>query len=303
MLSFNRRAVEMWGVPKHIIDSRSDELALGFVLQKLVDPQAFLAKVEYLYAHPDEESRDLIQLKDGRTFDRYSAPLKSPQGVDYGRVWFFRDVTEVKQAEEEMARLYNEARRAVRARDDFLSIASHELRTPLTSLQLATQSILRQAKRREAEDHGGEVPIPWVKERVEGVLDLVSQLSIETPGPVTGRWDRMRLAQVLTNLLSNAGKYGRGKPVSISVTEAAGGARVTVRDRGIGIAAADRQRIFERFERAVSSNQYSGFGLGLWIVSEIVKAMGGDITVESALGAGAAFTVTLPLQPPASATP
>jgi PAS domain S-box-containing protein len=347
MLSFNRRAVEMWGVPQHIIDARSDELALAYVLQKLVDPQAFLAKVEYLYAHPDEESRDLIQLKDGRTFDRYSAPLRSPQGVDHGRVWFFRDITEMKQAQEEMAHLYDEARRAVRARDDFLSIASHELRTPLTSLQLATQSIVRQVKRRQTEGEASQLPIEWVKERIDGVLDLVSQLSalidnlldisrlstgrlelateqldlaelvrevvqrhaeqlashgcqvsVDAPGPAPGSWDRLRLAQVLTNLLSNAGKYGRGKPVAVTLSQDAGAARVTVRDNGIGIAPADRQRIFERFERAVSSSQYSGFGLGLWIVSEIVKAMGGSITVDSALGAGASFTVTLPRQLP-----
>src|SRR4030095_16510115 len=157
MFSFNRRAYQMWGVPQHLMDARSDELALGWVLQKVVDPQAFLAKVEYLYAHPDEESRDLIRLKDGRTFDRYSAPVKSREGVYYGRVWFFRDITEMKQAEAEMARLYEQAQQAVRARDDFLSIASHELRTPLTSLQLVTQSLLRQLGKRGAEP----VPAVW----------------------------------------------------------------------------------------------------------------------------------------------
>jgi signal transduction histidine kinase len=109
-----------------------------------------------------------------------------------------------------------------------------------------------------------------------------------------GRWDRDRLDQVITNLLSNALKYGAGKPVWVSL-EGGATARIRVHDDGIGIAPADQQRIFERFERPAASAQLGGVGLGLWIARELVTAHGGTITVESALGQGATFTVELPL--------
>jgi signal transduction histidine kinase len=73
-----------------------------------------------------------------------------------------------------------------------------------------------------------------------------------------------------------------------------------VRDHGIGIAPEHQSRIFQRFERAVSERHYGGFGLGLWIVKQIVESLGGDIRVESQPGKGATFTVALPLEPPPS---
>ncbi len=123
-------------------------------------------------------------------------------------------------------------------------------------------------------------------------------LTVEAPGPVVGRWDRLRLEQVVTNLLSNALKYGAGKPIALTVRAEQGHAVLSVRDEGIGIAEEDASRIFERFERAVSVRHYGGFGIGLWIVREIVQALGGTIEVESAPGQGATFTITLPRRGP-----
>lgn len=115
---------------------------------------------------------------------------------------------------------------------------------------------------------------------------------------VRGRWDRLRISQVAVNLLSNAVKYGAGKPVEVTWGERAGHAFVIVRDHGIGIDPADQGHIFERFERAVSSRNYGGLGLGLYIVKRIVEAHGGGVAVESRPGEGASFYVELPLQPP-----
>ena len=123
-----------------------------------------------------------------------------------------------------------------------------------------------------------------------------SELRIEGE-PVTGRWDPLRLGQVVVNLLGNAAKYGAGKPVVVSYGARDGKAFLQVRDQGIGVAEVDQRHIFERFERAVSSQNYGGLGLGLYIVKRIVEAHGGSIGVESVPGEGACFSVDLPTRP------
>jgi PAS domain S-box-containing protein len=113
--------------------------------------------------------------------------------------------------------------------------------------------------------------------------------------PTVGRWDRMRLEQVIGNMLSNAIKYGAGKPVTISVESDKETATLTIQDQGIGISREDQKRIFERFFRAsTAAHARKGFGLGLWIVGRIVKTLGGRIAVDSAPGAGTTFTISLP---------
>ena len=234
----------------------------------------------------------------------------------------------------ENARLYHEAREAVRKREDFLSIASHELKTPLTSLKLTVAALDREAAR-------GGVPDSfrsWLKRiqtqssrlatLVDQLLD-VSRLSagrlvlhrepvdlselaaevvhrfadeaarlgttvtLEAPGPVSVSADRHLLDQVLTNLVSNALKYGGGTPVQVQV-DCEREPRLRVWDRGPGVSPEEQDRIFERFERGLRAVGQLGMGLGLWIVREIVTAHQGTVRVESRPGAGATFEVSLP---------
>ncbi|MFL5355514.1 ATP-binding protein [Archangium sp.] len=119
-------------------------------------------------------------------------------------------------------------------------------------------------------------------------------LVLKLESPLAGQWDRSRLDQVVTNLLSNAMKYGQGHPIEVTAEAIAGGVRLRVRDEGIGISAEDQARIFERFERAVPDRHYGGLGLGLWISKQIVTCLGGHIHVESEQGHGSSFTVELP---------
>ena len=252
------------------------------------------------------------------------------------------DAVDVRTAEElanrvaaalDNAALYKREQEAVRARDDFLSIASHELRTPLTPLRLRIQILRRLLA------HGETPPreklaasLDTLDRQTERLGRLVSDLldvSRITAGKLTlhrerldlaeiasevveryagvsgsrialqtqsapGSWDRARLEQVATNLLANAIKYGEGKPIDVVVAPKDGVAVLVVRDRGIGIAAQDTERIFGRFERATSAISYGGLGLGLYIAQQIAAAHGGRISVESAPGQGAAFTVALP---------
>ncbi len=241
----------------------------------------------------------------------------------------------------ENARLYREAQKAIRLRDEFLSIASHELKTPLTPLSLKLQMLSREARRqldspfrRAVEDYitVGSRQVKRLSELVGDLLDVAriaggrfrlefeevelstltrevvarhepeatragSRLVLEAQEAVVGHWDRLRLEQVITNLVDNAIKYGAGKPIHIQLEADAGRALLRVRDEGIGIAPENLSRIFDRFERAVSDRHYGGLGLGLYITRTIVEAMGGTIQVESTLGQGATFTVVLPRAP------
>lgn len=127
-----------------------------------------------------------------------------------------------------------------------------------------------------------------------------SMLQVHAPTGVTGEWDRSRIDQVLTNLLSNAMKFGAGQPIDVDLDADAENVRITVRDRGIGIANEDVRRIFGRFERAVPVREYGGLGLGLYIARLIVEAHQGKIRVASTPGAGSTFTVEIPRHPPRS---
>lgn len=119
-------------------------------------------------------------------------------------------------------------------------------------------------------------------------------INLQAPEPVIGFWDPQRMEQVVSNLLTNACKYGGGSPIELSVTAARDGlALLTVRDHGPGIAEEDQRRIFERFERVDGGVRQAGLGLGLWIAHEVVKSSGGTISVDSAPGLGATFKVRL----------
>ncbi len=239
------------------------------------------------------------------------------------------------------ARLYREARDAVSARDEFLSIASHELRTPLTPLQIVLQRLLSERSNEPLETIAtdrlrlllvrSERQVQRLTALVDNLLDVsrVSsgtlrlqreecdlaevvaevvgrfgeecaraecQVTIEAPPTLVGQWDPLRIEQVITNLLANAIKYGAGKPIAIQVDRAGASARLVVTDHGIGIEPEKVSRIFERFERAVSSRSYGGLGLGLYIARQIVEAHGGQITVASRPAEGSTFTIELPIE-------
>lgn len=247
------------------------------------------------------------------------------------------DITERKAAELERERLLRDALDAVRARDEFLSIASHELRTPLASLQLQLEMLLHPPRlappmtpdRLEKKLATAARQVERLARLVSELLDVTriaagrmkletedvdlahvaedvvsrfhadavkagSEVSLDAPAPVQGRWDRSRIEQVLTNLLGNALKFGAGKPIEISVHPEDASARIVVRDHGVGIPKSAMTRIFERFERAQSSSSYGGLGLGLYIARQIVESHGGTISVSSTEGDGATFVIALP---------
>jgi PAS domain S-box-containing protein len=237
---------------------------------------------------------------------------------------------EAEAAQKRAARLYVEAREAVRLRDDFLTVAAHELRTPLTTLRLQAQALSRSVGASESARTllraverlckladqlldvsriaGGRLTLQIERADVPGIVLEAAQrleeearrngcaIAVRTDGELPADCDPLRIEQVVTNLVVNAIKYGRGKPIEVAVARQSRFAQISVRDHGIGVPAEDQERIFERFGRAVSVREYGGLGMGLYISKQIIEAHGGSIRVASEAGEGATFTIEFPLE-------
>ena len=230
------------------------------------------------------------------------------------------------------ALLYRRAERAIRIRDDVLAIVSHDLRSPLATVMLRAQAvvrhpelahiglaILRSARRMNrligdlldaSAINAGKLTLDIREHDVADILreagemfrssaeqrgvELLEEPCREVPRV---RCDRDRVLQVFSNLLSNALKYTRpGGKVVLAACRADDQLRVEVRDTGIGIAADQIPHLFDRFWQA--RGRHDGAGLGLYIARGIVVAHGSELTVESAVGVGSAFSFMLPLAPP-----
>ena len=257
-----------------------------------------------------------------------------PHTASAGQLQVLQMLADAASVALENVRLYRELEEGIRARDDFIALAAHELRTPLTSVLAGLQSAQkdahaqadgRLARRLEFAASGADrlshlievlldvsrmsLEAIHLERRTTDLLELARVVSrrmedrarkagcsvqVEGDAPLEGNWDPLRLEQVVGSLLSNAVKYGAGKPVRVAVAGGPEKARLSVFDQGEGIAPDVLPRIFDRYGRASSVRHYGGFGLGLYVSRRIVEAHGGTLTVESEPGRGATFTVELP---------
>jgi PAS domain S-box-containing protein len=274
--------------------------------------------------------------KDGSRFwaNVVITALRNPNGELAGFAKVTRDLTERRRAELERVELAK-AEEAIRLRDEFLSLAAHELRTPVTVLQLQLDTLnnrvdesgQRMATRLERANRSSE----RLANLVESLLDISRiatgrfaleikefdlvgsiarvvdglrpsaekagcDLTLDAQESVLGAWDQLRVEQALTNLLTNAIKFGAGKPIAVSARRHGGEVVVEVRDHGPGIPATELARLFRRFERAASIRNYGGLGLGLYFIRTIVDAHGGSVTAQNMHDGGVRFQITLPLQ-------
>jgi PAS domain S-box-containing protein len=281
------------------------------------------------------ESEGWRVCKDGTRYWTNSvvSAFNDASGKLIGFAMVTRDLTERRANEQERLRL-TQTREALRLRDEFLLIASHELRTPLTALQLQLQSLAARrdeldgklARKVERAVRSGQ----RLSDLVETLLDVsrissgrfslhlerfdladairevaarfeeqaaqaCSELTVQVEPNLVGSWDRLRIEQVVTNLVSNALKYATGTRVRVTATRAKGEVVMDVVDGGPGVLTEQLPHIFERFERAASKRHYGGLGLGLYLVRQIVESHGGSVAAHNEPQGGARFTVRLPL--------
>jgi PAS domain S-box-containing protein len=141
IVSFNQKFIELWEIPLHVLESKSGEQALESVLNKLKDPQSFINRVNHLYEHQNEKSREEITLIDGRVFDRYSAPIFGEGNEYHGRIWFFRDITSSRQAEEAQLQAYAAVEKLVTERTAKLVQANKKLQQEILERKQAEEAM------------------------------------------------------------------------------------------------------------------------------------------------------------------
>ncbi|SEM55030.1 PAS/PAC sensor hybrid histidine kinase [Stigmatella aurantiaca] len=278
--------------------------------------------------------------KDGTSFwaNVIITAMRDESGKLLGFSKVTRDLTTHKRVEQErLQRAQSEE--AVRLRDEFLSIAAHELKTPLTALQLQLQGLRKQVEAVDQKialklGHAlrstgrlsslvetlldvsristGRLTLhperfelaAAVKELAERLREAAAsaqcQILIQEEEPIEGTWDRLRIEQVVTNLLSNSFKYAADCKVEISMTREGTEAVLIITDTGPGLPEKDIPRLFNRFERAVPMSHYGGLGLGLYVCRQIVTAHGGTISAGNAPKGGARFIIRLPMEALAS---
>ena len=369
IMNFNRRFIEIWSLPKSIVDSGDQEKLYQRVLAQLKEPERFLSKIRELCSLPDAESEEIHEFKDGRIFELHSRPHRVG-GKCMGRVWIFRDITERRQAREALEKAYQQLEDKVEERTrelrekqvllvqsekmaslgQLVAGVAHEINTPLGALRSNMDTFIRTVQKvqeilsnpdnpaevcRQSQLIGyfenidklnainsiaterivsivgslrkfarldlAEVDEVDIHEGIENTLTLVHH-ELKNRIEVHKEYEKIplircfpnQLNQVFMNLLVNASHAikDRGK-IFIKTRSHNGSVIIEIRDTGKGIPKQDLGRIFD--PGFTTKGFGVGTGLGLAIVYQIVEAHKGKIEVESEVGKGTTFRLTLPV--------
>lgn len=258
------------------------------------------------------------------------------------RIQVKQQLEALEKSQHELHITQMELERALKMRDDFMSLVAHELRTPLNTLHLETQIRRLRLQREEVSSFTKECLYALVERdsrQIQSMIRLINDmvdvsrittgtlsirpesvnlsrlvtrivedfsqqaqavgscLTLDAVADVVGHWDGFRVEQILVNLVTNALRYGEGKPVTICCSITDTDVEIHVLDQGKGIPVNEHQRIFEKFERLGNNQVREGLGMGLYIARQLAEAHGGDLTVKSTLGEGTCFTLRLPRAP------
>ena len=330
----NARMSELVGLDlRPSVGQEKEAWVTNHLMWHMAHPEQFAGRLNYLYAHPREVAVDEIEVARpvSRTLRRYSGPVYAEDKTLLGRIEVYSDITEAKRLEtakdEFLAIASHDLRTPVTAIAGYAQLLLRRITRGTITPERLTNSVERIVHQADeltdmmdrlldtSRITAGSLEIRTepsdAAELVASVVDDLAptlskhQVHLELPDehPLV-EWDRARIRQVLANLLTNAAKYSpEGTTIQVGLCKRRDGehdaVEYWVRDQGAGIAPEDHEHIFERFSRtrAAGASDVAGTGLGLYIAKAIVEAHGGQITVESALGAGATFRIILPNRP------
>jgi signal transduction histidine kinase len=330
IVTANRRFLEMWNMPVEAI-SADHRTLLRAALDHMVDPEAVMVRINYLYDHPDETGNDEIRLKDGRILERWTGPVRSDTGCDHGRLWWFRDVTERRRLELDRAVVIE--RMATMGR--LAAGVGHEINNPLTYALGNIESLLESSvasgtpppaselveRLQEARDGLARIRV-IVRDlqtlaradETQGEVDLqqvieqaiqIASAEVRHRAPIVRRYQpappilgsRIRLGQVFLNLISNAAQaipegQSASNQIEIAIRDTGTMTVAEISDTGAGIAPEHLSRIFEPF--FTTKEVGAGTGLGLSISRDIVASHRGTLSATSTPGVGTTMTVAFP---------
>lgn len=326
----NQQTIKLWKIPQEIVDDPDGLKQVKHVMHMAVNPQQFVAEIDYLREHPDEKSRDELELVDGTVLDRYSSPVIGPDGKNYGRIWTFHDITERKNFEKQLIKLNED-------KDHFISILAHDLRSPFNSLlgfagllkkNLRVYSIEKIEKKIDAIDIVArrtfdllEETLLWANVQSKKTIYSPSIISIDTVicevinilEPIAKlkninieyvdkkemllNIDIYMFKAILRNLISNAIKFtNENGCIKVFVVHNESDTIFKVSDNGIGIEPEHLERLFKLsyIQSKKGTANELGTGLGLILCKEFVDQHCGKIWIESTVNKGTIVSFSLP---------
>jgi signal transduction histidine kinase len=328
----NDRFHRMWNIPPKIVALQDDAIQIRTILYQLTEPDVFMARVQYLNEHPEETSMELIPLKDGRTFERYSTPLHDFDNTFLGRIWYFRDITETKNMEKEMLKLkkldsvsvlaggiahdFNNILTAVLgniqiatfqlAKDDTIIPLLEDAKKAAIKAQVLTKQLLNLSRKNAPVKQSTELTT-IIEENCKpspGDANINYNVSMaENLFPVN--CNKEQISQVIQHLTCNARqampdggildiKAGNISHPGNNKLTSGDFVLVTISDQGCGIPSKNLDRIFDPYFTTKVLGADQGTGLGLAVVHSIITKHGGSIEVDSTEGKGTTFSILLP---------
>ncbi len=287
IVQYNRRFLEMWGIPVEVISSGKDQDALAWVVDQMMNPADFLDNIKTLYSAPEATHSDILEFRDGRYFERYSQP-QMINGESVGRVWSFRDITQRKIAEREIINAKEKAEESDRLKTAFLQNVSHEIRTPMNAIigfsTLLNEPDLAQQERLQYTDilfqsgtqllsiindivdianiEAGQTRLKLKDVNINVTLRSLNEqyriksrepgVSINLSVPLEDSkseiiTDITKLIQIISNLLNNAIKFTVKGSIDFGYELKGDFLEFYVSDTGIGISEEHHEKIFNRF--------------------------------------------------------
>lgn len=325
-----QRTIELWKIPQEVVADLSGHKQIAHIMYMTVDPQKFIAEIQYQMEHIEEKRLDEVELIDGTVMERYSSPVFGADGTHYGRIYTFHDITDRKNIEKQLIQLNSD-------KDRFISILAHDLRSPFNSLLGLTE--LLSEKLNELQPYEIKTIVTsinntaqksftlledtllWASvqskkityspvftniddiiKEVTGILEPVAQfknIALEYDSTIEheANVDIYMLKAILRNLISNAIKFTNQQGrIKISVSHINNNTIIQVEDNGVGM----KQEIIDNLFSFSPSNSSkgtaneAGTGLGLMLCKDFIDKHSGKIWVESAHGKGTTVSFSIP---------